>query len=462
MRILLVVYDSEQFIHSFPAGLAYIASAMINEGHEVEIYSQDKLHYPEEHLRDYLDRNRFDVVGLSMVAGYYQYRKMKAISEAINMSKQRPYYIIGGHGPAAEPEFFLKKMSADAVVIGEGELTIVEVLENLAAQRSLKGVPGVAYKDNGKAIVNERRALIEDVDNIPFPAYSLFPMHYYSLLRYANASPTEYIVTMLSGRGCKYKCNFCYRMDKGHRLRSNENIIEEIRFVKKEYGATYINFIDELLMASEERTVSLSEDFIKNNLNVKWACTGRLNYAKPDVLKVMRWAGCDFIDFGIEALDDQVLATMRKGLTVKQIFSGVEAVQASGISSGLNMLFGHIGDKRENLQKTVEFLLKYNDGTQNRTIRPVTPYPGSPLYYYAVEQGLLDGVEDFYENKHQNSDLLSVNFTDIPNEEFHSLLFDANSKLINNYYAMQAARDVECAQRLYIGGDTSFRGFRKY
>jgi anaerobic magnesium-protoporphyrin IX monomethyl ester cyclase len=462
MKILLIVYDSAQFIHMFPAGLAYIASAINNAGHEVEIYNQDKYHYPEEHLLDYLDRNRFDVVGLSMVAGYYQYAKMQKISKAINMSRQRPFYILGGHGPAAEPEFFLKKMNADAVVIGEGELTIVELLENLSAQRTLRGIPGVAYIDNGKAIVNERRSLIEDIDSIPCPAYHLFPMHYYSMLRYANASPTEYIVTMLSGRGCKYKCNFCFRMDKGHRLRSNESIIEEIRFVKKEYGATYINFIDELLMASEERVVRLSEDFIKNNLNVKWACTGRLNYAKPDVLKSMRQAGCDFIDFGIEALDDKVLTTMRKGLTVKQIFRGVEAVQASGISAGLNMLFGHIGDKKENLQKAVEFLLKYTDGAQNRTIRPVTPYPGSPLYYHAIEKGLLNDVEDFYDNKHKNSDLLCVNFTDIPDEEFHSLLFDANSKLIKNYYSMQAKSDVECAKRLYIDGDASFRGFRKY
>ena len=446
----------------FPMGMGYIASALKNSGYNVEIYSQDKYHYPDEHLQDYLDKNHFDVIGVSMVAGYYQYQKIQKISKAINSAKNRPYYILGGHGPAAEPEFFLKKTNADAIVIGEGELTIVELMEKLAAKKSLLDVKGIAFNNNGEVIVNKRRPLLEDIDSIAWPAYSLFPMDYYALLRYANASPTEYLVSMLTGRGCKYKCNFCYRMDEGQRIRSNEGIIEEVNFVKKEYGATYVNFIDELLMVSEERTMSLCEDFLRNNLNVRWACTGRLNYAKPKVLELMKRAGCDFIDFGIESLDDKVLATMCKGLTVNQIFKGVEAVLDSGISPGLNLLFGHIGDKRENFYKAVDFLLKFSDGCQNRTIRPVTPYPGSPLYYYAIEKGLLVDCEDFYENKHKNSDLVSVNFTDMTDDEIHEMLFKGNSKLVENFYKLQAKHSIEAARQLYIDGDASFRGFRKY
>jgi len=462
MRILLVAYDSGMFIHMFPMGLGYIASALQKAGYDVEIYSQDKYHYPESHLKNYLDRNHFDIVGLSMVAGYYQYQKIQKISNAINSSKNRPYYILGGHGPAAEPDFFLKKTQADAIVIGEGEQTIIELLEKLGAKTGHKDVKGIAYVQDGKVVVNERRPLISDIDNIPWPAYSSFPMDYYALLRYANCSPTEYLVGMLTGRGCKYKCNFCYRMDEGQRIRSNEAIIEEMRYLIKEFGATYFNFIDELLMVSEERTMSLCEDFIKASLNVRWACAGRLNYAKPKVLDLMKRAGCDFIDFGIESLDDKVLATMQKGLTVSQIVKGVENVLTSGISPGLNLLFGHIGDKRENFFKAVDFLLKYSDGSQNRTIRPVTPYPGSPLYYYAIEKGLLKDCEDFYENKHVNSDLVSVNFTDMTDHEIHEMLFEGNNKLVENYFRIQAKNTIAAARKLYIEGDVSFRGFRKY
>ena len=109
----------------------------------------------------------------------------------------------------------------------------------------------------------------------------------------------------------------------------------------------------------------------------------------------------------------------------------------------------------------VEFLLKYEDCTQIRTIRPVTPYPGSPLYYYAIRKGFLKDCEDFYENKHVNSDLLAVNFTDLSDDEFHKCLLDANTKLINNYFRKQASDNIEQAERLYLSKDSSFRGFRQ-
>ena len=109
MKVLLVVYDNESYIHWFPQGLAYIASVLRNEGYYVEIYNQDVHHYPDEHLTEYLNENRFDVIGVSVIAGYYQYRKLLRISNVTNSSKHRPFYILGGHGPAPEPEYFIKK-----------------------------------------------------------------------------------------------------------------------------------------------------------------------------------------------------------------------------------------------------------------------------------------------------------------------------------------------------------------
>jgi len=112
VRVLLVVYDNGSYIHWFPIGLGYIASALRNAGHDVTIYSQDQYHYPESCLESYLTHNDFDVVGVSIIAGYYQYRKLLRISEAINSVPNRPFYVIGGHGPAPEPEYFLKKTNA--------------------------------------------------------------------------------------------------------------------------------------------------------------------------------------------------------------------------------------------------------------------------------------------------------------------------------------------------------------
>ncbi len=460
MRILLVVYDNDSYIHWFPQGLAYIVAVVKKDGYDVEIYNQDKFHYPDEHLTEYLDKNKFDIVGVSVIAGYYQYKKLLKISEAINKSKNRPFYIIGGHGPSPEPEFFLKKTQADVAVIGEGEITIVELLDAIANHKPFSTIKGIAFRSGEKIIINERRPLIMDIDSIPFPAYESFPIDYYRLLRMPHTTNRDFVMPLLSGRGCTFMCTFCYRMDEGFRPRKNECIIEEIKLLKKNYGITYIAFSDELLMSSIERTTSLCEDFIKTHLNIKWDCNGRLNYAKPEVLKLMQRAGCVFINYGIEAMDDKVLKNMKKALTAKQVIKGVEATLESGISPGLNIIFGNLGDNRETLQKGVDFLLKYEDGSQMRTIRPVTSYPGSPLYYYAIEKGLLKGCEDFYENKHINSDLLSVNFTELSDDEFHQCLLEANTRLLTGYFNKKLSAILDQTRYLYLERDAGFRGFR--
>jgi radical SAM superfamily enzyme YgiQ (UPF0313 family) len=425
------------------------------------VYNQDVHHYPDEHLTEYLNKNHFDVVCVSIIAGYYQYRKLLTISTAINSSKNRPLYIIGGHGPSPEPDYFLRKTNADVVVIGEGEDTIVELIQAIADKSALSKVHGIAYMDGDKTKVTPRRTLVKDIDTIPFPAYNKFPMEYYRLLRMPRCSKQDFVMPLLSGRGCTFRCNFCYRLDKGFRGRGKEYIIEEISFLKKEYGISYITFSDELLMSSKERTVELCEAIIKADLGIKWDCNGRLNYVVPEVLDIMKRAGCVFINYGIEAMDDQILKNMKKGLRTNQVIKGIKATLSAGISPGYNVIFGNIGESKETLNKGVEFLLKYDDCSEMRTIRPVTPYPGSPLYYHAIEQGLLKDCADFYENKHINSDLLAINFTDMTDNEFHKALYEANSRLIKNYFAKKCNQVFAQAEKLYLESDSEFRGFRQ-
>ncbi len=462
MRALLIVYDNDSYIHWFPQGLAYIASVLRNAGHEVEIYSQDINHYPESHLTEHLDNNHFDIVCMSAIAGYYQYKKLLAISEAINSSKNRNnfYYIIGGHASSPEPKYFLLKTKADFAVIGEGEETIIELINAIKTKTLLSKVKGIAYRNGNTVRINERRHLIKNIDSIPFPAYDLFDMNYYRLLRMPHCTNQDFVMPMLSGRGCTFKCNFCYRMDKGFRPRSPESIISEINSLKKNYGITYIAFSDELLMSSEKRTTEICNAFIDSKLNIKWDCNGRLNYATPSVLQLMKEAGCVFINYGIESVDNAVLKNMNKHLTIDQITTGVENTLNSGISPGLNIIWGNIGDTKDTLIKGLKFLLDYGDGSQMRTVRPVTPYPGSELYYYAIKKGLIKDCEDFYK-KHVNSDLATVQFTDLSDEEFHKALFSANSLLIDEYFNRESIKFQSQAEQLYMNHDTSFRGFRQ-
>ncbi len=460
MKILFVVYDNDAYVSVFPLGMAYLAAACRAAGHEVEIYSQDVYHFPDEDLTEFLNRRSFDFVGIGACGGYYQYRKMLSLCRAVLNARRPPFLALGGHLVSADPEYFLAKTGCGAICIGEGEVTVVELLAALEGGRPLSGVKGIAFIDGPEIRRTEPRPLIEDVDAIAWPAYDLFPMDHYALMRMPNIGRADRCLPVLTGRGCPFTCNFCYRLDPGFRPRSPEAIIEEMRHLAAEYHITYFAFIDELLMSSVNRTLELCRAFRDSGLSFRWQCSGRLNYAEPEVLQAMKESGCVFINYGIESVDDEALRRMNKALTTAQIVRGVENTLRAGISPGLNIIFGNIGEDAECLRKDVEFLLKYDDHSQLRTIRPVTPYPGSPLYHYAIERGLLRDCEDFYENKHRNSDLLCVNFTSMTDEEFHQALFQANTTLMDNYVDHWRRGNAETLSRLYLDQWDGFRGFR--
>lgn len=445
MRVLLISYDNGSHIPFFPLNLAYIASELKKIGANVEIYHQDIHHWPESHLSDFLNSRYFDVIGLGFVAGYYQYRKALAISQAIRGAKlQAGVFVLGGHGPAAEPEYFMAKTQADCVVVGEGE----DALKKIIQGDFKRGLPLVA-EPRGSA------------DDYSWPAYDLFPIDIYRLCRFPNSQPAEFTMPVLSGRGCPYRCTFCYRLDDTFRPRSVGAIREEVEYLKSVYGISHFQFADELLMSSKARTVELSEALMP--LKIKWDCNGRLNHATYEVLKVMKQAGCNYVNYGIEALDDKVLAKMKKGLTVSQIENGMSATIKAGLTPGLNFMWGNYGDTVLTLQKAVRFLKKWDGVAELRTIRPVTPYPGSALYRRAVDNGLLSGPEDFYERKHTNSDLFTVSFMDgiTPREgDLHLML--ANSELVNAYHS-RCARMTNLHAELFYKQQIPaehFRGFR--
>jgi radical SAM superfamily enzyme YgiQ (UPF0313 family) len=462
-RVLFVVYDNGSYDNTFPMGVGALSAVLKRQGHEIKIWNQDIHHYSDDSLTDYLDENKFDVVIVSLIAGYYQYKKMKNLSKAINKSKQRPYYLMGGYGPTPEPEFFLKKSGCDVVCMGEGEITIQKIMDAIENKISLRNVPGIAWLENGKLQQTARAPLIHNLDSLTWAPYELFDMKHYRMLRLTKSRPTDFCFPMMSARGCSFKCNFCYRMDPGYRKRSSKLLIDEVEMLHKDYGITYIAFQDDLLMSSVEHTEAVCLEFLKRDLPVRWNCNGRLNYCSEELLQLMKDAGCVFINYGIESMDQNVLNKMKKGLRPEMIVRGIEDTLKVGISPGLNFIFGNHGDNRATLKKTVDFLLKYDDFAQKRTIRPVTPYPGSPLYYDAIKMGLLDKdnpAEDFYERKHLNSDLLCCNFTELTDDEFYESLKWANTALMKNYYDKQRNNTLEQINYLYDTKDVTFRGFR--
>ena len=174
----------------------------------------------------------------------------------------------------------------------------------------------------------------------------------------------------------------------------------------------------------------------------------------------MKKSGCVYINYGVESLDNAVLKSMRKGLTDNLIREGVQNTIDAEIDPGINIIFGNKGDNSETAFKALKFMLENCPDSELRTIRPVTPYPGSELFDIAVREGLLKDTEDFYK-KHVNSDLLTVNFTDLPDSEVYEILCSVNTSLVDTYYSRMQTKHRETIKGLYNKLDPEFRGFRQ-
>jgi len=467
-KALLIVHDVYQDDNDFPIGIAYLAAVLKREGADVKVCCQDVFHYSNEELAErFLEKENYDLIGFGFLAARFK-ETVLGLCETINKYKKDAWLILGGHGPSSIPEYVIKKTNADIIAMGEAEETIVELLKCKLGHGDISKIKGIAYKEGDKVVINERRKPIIDLDSIPFPEWSLFPMEKYTnCMQLFDADKDDKTLGILTSRGCINRCNFCYRMERGIRFRSINNLIEEIKLLGERYGVNYFPMFDELFNYPKKRIFEFYQAVKKNNLKIKFTCNARVDIFDEESAIWLKESGCKLLNFGFESSDQKVLNLMGKNTTIEQNIRALEITKKLGIGMGLNFIWGNKGDTAESLRNNVNFIKKYNTYYQVRTIRPVTPYPGCDLYYEAIEKGLLSGPEDFF-NKFKNSDLLTVNFTDIPNGEFYKLLFEANKELITDHYLHttknmdEANNTIQSFYDLYFKGKTNFRGSRHY
>jgi radical SAM superfamily enzyme YgiQ (UPF0313 family) len=466
-RVLFIIHDVYQEDNHFPLGPAYMVAILKKNGVDVKVYCQDVFHYTNEELARFLQKNEFDLIGVGFLAARFK-ETILGLCDVINKCKKDAWLVLGGPGPTPVPEYMLKTAKADIVALGEAEETIVELLECKLGGGDPSGIKGIAYRDREEIVANKRRQPIKNLDSIPFPEWSLFPIERYTTcLKLPRTSDKDKTLGILTNRGCINRCNFCYRMEKGIRFRSIQNVIEEMKILNEKYGVTYFAIQDELFVFSKKRIFEFRDALEEKNLKIKFACDARVDIFDEELAKCLKECGCQFLNFGMESSDQNVLNIINKNTTVEQNIQAAEISRKIGIGCGLNFIWGNIGDTEESLKNNVKLIKKYNSYDQIRTIRPVTPYPGCDLYYEAIKRGLLSGPEDFFD-KFKNSDLLTVNFTDMPEDRLYKLLFEADKELILDHF-MHTTKDMESAYKLindfydlYFRGKITFRGARHY
>jgi len=312
---------------------------------------------------------------------------------------------------------------------------------------------------------------IANLDDMPFPSWDLFPIsEYASNFHFTGATSEDRTMSVLTSRGCVNQCSFCQRIESGLRVRSIDNVFDELEVLNKQYGINYFMFEDEMFVPHMQRLKSFSDSLHRLEGDIKYWCSARVDLAKDrEVLKLLKESGCQLLSFGLESLDQNVLDLMRKNTQVEDNYRAVENTLRAGIHPGLNFIWGNLGDSLESLDKIVHFLINYDSLGQLRTVRPVTPYPGSLLYSQAISQGKLEGPGDFFK-RFTNSDRITVNFLDIPEVEAYNALLEANSVLVRNYYQKKGNPEssqpvIDAFRRLYFPTcpeDLKFRGVRHY
>jgi len=412
MNILLINPPCRE-PYAIPLGLGYIASVLRDTGHQVEVLDVNGFGYSQEEVIDRLDGAHFDCAGIGGLSTTYSY--VKWIAAQIKKLKPGTPIIAGNMVSTANPSFLLEKTDVDIAVFDEGEITCLELMQAFAGKKLLSQIDGIFYKENGNIHKNPARKRIEDLDCLPFPAWDLFPMDIYV----KNSDYYTYglkSATISSARGCPYGCVYCSRpFGQKVTYRSAVSIVREIKELNKRYGIRHLTFADNLFLSSRKRAYDLCHEILKERLDVQWSATGRVNLAEKDILRTLKKAGCIAIDYGFESGSQNILDIMKKGVTVKQAEDAVRITRKVGLKILESFMFGMIGETRETIDETVDFITRMR--LQTDRLFFTTPYPGTPLYQMAKDMGRLPVDEEKYMlSLNEMTKTMIVNLTEFSDE----------------------------------------------
>lgn len=434
MKILLINPPIREWSkpNIVPLGLGYIASVLRNCGHRVEVLDINGYRWPDEQIEERIKNAKFDIVGIGAIITVY--KKVKWLIFLLRKYHPSKVIMVGGSVGTSIPEIILKKTQADIVCMGEGEETVVDIVNCIEDGKDLKAVDGIWFKEKSGSIYrNNPRKTIADLDTIPFPAWDLFPMDTYlrNPVGAANrnkwdngAAVKEALLTMnlIGTRGCPYKCIYCYHDFMGHRYRhrSAQNIVSEISFLYENYGVEAVHFLDDEFCMKKEFVFAFCDAMKKKfNGKITWGCAGRVNLMTEELLIAMKEAGCELVGYGIESGSQKMLDLMKKGVTVQQAKKAIALTKKIIGRADCSFVIGTPHETRQTIQETIDFCKELNLSPE--VVFFMTPYPGTELYQMALAQGKIKDEEEYILGLGEQGEKIRVNFTDIPDDELYKI-----------------------------------------
>ena len=348
MRTLLINPETPRIhnmggANSFPLGLGYIA-AVLEKDHNIEVIDMGAEKLNDDSLMDKISEINPEIIGIS--ANTLSFQNAIQIGKKIKQIDNEIMIVIGGAHSNAMPTDPLKYKYFDISVYGEGERTVVELWDKIEKGKSYDDVKGIAFRKNDKITVNPRQELIENLDNLPFPARHLFPMKKYSEEFSLYVSP---IYSVGTSRGCPFSCAFCSNnviFGRTYRTRSPENIVNEIEHLIDGYGVKGIYFREDIFTMNSKRVYGICDEINKRDLDFKWICESRVNTINQEMLRSMKKAGCELIWFGVESGSQRVLDLMHKQITLSQSRNAFSLCKKIKLKAGGSFLIGIPGEKK--------------------------------------------------------------------------------------------------------------------
>ncbi len=381
--------------------LGYLVSALRSE------FGQDTFQFKivYDHVAKELADFRPDVVGIRCVSQNYNWARKYA-----QIAKQQGLpVLIGGAHISAVPTSLSHDM--DVAVIGEGEATIVELMRLFIAERKfepehLSHIQGIAYWRDGQLAFTEARALIPQLDDIPFPARDLLKIDKHTY--------------MFTSRGCPYRCSFCFSTQFWHKVRfaSAQYVVNEIKEIISNHNVTFISFYDDLFTAHRRRLEQIVSLLEEENIvgRVKFSCNCRANLVREDTVRLMKRMGIVSVGMGLESASDRILKYLKgEDISVADNEKAVALLNRYGIAANASFVIGSPMETREEILETLDFI-KSNELSFADTYL-LTPLPGTPVWKYAESRDLVSDDMDWdklnidFATNHQEAIILSETLT---------------------------------------------------
>jgi radical SAM superfamily enzyme YgiQ (UPF0313 family) len=372
--------------HNPPLGLLYIAAYLREKepSYSIEIIDcpTENLDYSkiEEKIKEY----KPNIVGVTVMS----FTLLDALAVAKIVKKINPQIKIVFGGPHAHifGKETLELGNSDFMVMGEGEKTFHQLVKNIDNEENLKKISGLIFYNKNHELINTGLpSLIDNLDELPFPARDLINNEKYSSV----LGTSNLITTLITSRGCPYQCIFCDRpqLGKKFRARSAENVVNEMEECVKKYQIKEFLVYDDTFTIDRQRTVNICKEIIDRKLNITWDIRARVNTVDKELLALLKQAGCERIHYGVESGTQKILDVLNKGITIEQAEKAFNLTKKEKIQTLAYFMIGNPSETKEDILKTINFAKKLNPDYVHITI--TMPFPATRLYYLALNKGII-------------------------------------------------------------------------